>query len=154
MKQTENLQLDLFTMLAVRDQPIRTALDLFSEISCVVRAALPGDLAEKHMQKIRLAMGDLVGYFGETWEDSIPIEWLLAVCPEKVAKKASSTESSPDLSERAHRVRLVQFHAIAFGFHAPGALEMLLIEAHATELRREALPAPSTSRTDFQRGLR
>lgn len=137
MKKTEELKFDVTTTAAFPDRSIRTAMHLVSEISSVVRGSLRREIAEDHMQKIRRAMGDLVGYFGQTWEDALPIEWLLAVCPEKVARKASSTGSSPDLSERAHRVRLVQLHACAFGFHAPTAFEMLLIEAYAAELRRE-----------------
>lgn len=154
MKKTEKLQLDLFTMLAVRDQPIRTALDLFSEISCVVRAALPGDVAESHIQKIRVGMGELRRYFGAIWLDALPIEWLLAVDPEKVAKNNSLPGPRPDFRERAHRVRLVQLHACASGFHALSAIEMLVIEVCAAQLRREETLASGTHNADSHRGRR
>ena len=154
MKKTEELQLDLFTMLAVRDQPIRTALDLFTEISCVVRAALPGDLAEKHMQKIRVGMGDLRRYFGAIWLDALPVEWLLAVNPEMVAKNTSSLGLCLDFRERVHRIRLVQFHACAAGFHAQSAAEMSVIEACAAQLRREKSLTPGTHNADPNWGRR
>jgi len=137
MKKTEELRFNTFTMVALRDKPIQTALDLVSEISSTVRAALQRDLAVEHMQKIRSATGDLSRYFGEIWLDSLPIEWLLAVSPEKVAKITSLSASCLDFRERVHRVRLVQLHACAFGFHAPSAIEMLLIDACAAQLRRE-----------------
>jgi hypothetical protein len=154
MKKTEKLQLDLITMLAVRDQPIRTALDLFSEISCIVRGSMQRQIAEQHMQKIRLATGDLARYFGEVWLDSLPIEWILAVSPERVAAIAPVTRSRFGFGDRVHRFRLLQLHACAFGFRAPAAFEMLLIEAYAAQLRREEVPAPGTFKTDSHRGPR
>ena len=136
MKKIKKVRFNSLTMVTRRERTIDTSLDLVNEISSAVRTALGGDLAEMHIQKIRSAMGDLAAYFGETWEDSLPVEWLLAVCPDKVAK-TSSKGSRLDLSERAHRVRLVQLHACAFGIHVPSALEMLLIEGYAAQLRRE-----------------
>ena len=154
MKKTEKLQLDLFTMLAVRDQPIRTALDLFSEISCIVRGSMQREIAEQHMQKIRLATGDLARYFGEVWLDSLPIEWILAVSPERVAAIAPLARSRFGFGDRVHRFRLLQLHACAFGFHAPAASGMLLIEACAAKLRREKTLASGTHNADSHRGRR
>ena len=78
------------------------------------------------MQKIHLAIGDMGRYFGEISLHSIPVEWLLAVSPEEVVE-ASSPDPCTDCCERAHRIRLVQLHACAFGLHAPVAFEMSLI---------------------------
>jgi hypothetical protein len=136
MKKTEELKFDTAMLVALRGRPIQTALDLVSEISCTVLAALPQDIAEIHIEKIRLALGELRRYFGSVWLGSLPIEWLLAVAPEKVARNASMTGSCLDFRERVHRIRLVQFHACAFGIHAPSAFKMLLIEACAAKLRR------------------
>jgi hypothetical protein len=138
MKKTKQRRFDFTTtVVAHRDRSIQTALDLVSELSCTVRAALPGDIAENHIQKIRVGMGDMRRYFGSVWLDSLPIEWLLAVSPENVANRTSFSGSCLDFRERVHRVRLVQLQACAFGFHAPSAIEMLRIEACAAQLRRE-----------------
>lgn len=134
--QTDGFKFGTLTMVAHEDRPMETAMDLVSGIFGTVRSALPGDLAEQHVQKIRLATGDLTRYFGEAWLDSLPIEWILAVSPERVAAIAPLTRSRFGFGDRVHRFRLLQLHASAFGFHAPAAIEMLRVEALAAQLRR------------------
>lgn len=152
MKATQEFRFETFTMVARGDKPMHTALDLVSEISSIVRGSMQREIAEQHMQKIRLATGDLARFFGEVWLDSLPIEWILAVSPERVAAIAPLTRSRFGFGDRVHRFRLLQLHACAFGFPAPAAFEMLLIEAHAAQLRRKDVPAPGTFKTDSHRG--
>ena len=116
----DGLSFDSFTLAAPDDRPMQTALDLFSEVSCIVRTAMSADIAERHMQKIRLATGDLARYFGEVWLDSLPIEWILAVSSERVAAIAPLTRSRFGFGDRVHRFRLLQLHAPRVG----GGLEI------------------------------
>lgn len=150
----DGLSFDSFTLAPPDDRPMQNALDLFSEISSVVRTAMSTDIAERHIQKIRLATGDLARYFGEVWLDSLPIEWILAVSPERVAEIAPLTRSRFGFEDRVHRFRLLQLHACAFGFHALSAIEMSVIEACAAQLRREKTLASGTHNADSHRGRR
>lgn len=137
MQSTEDFEVDASAMLACDDRSMQTGLDLISAIFHSIHTALPQGIAEQHFHKVRLGMGSIRRYFGSVWLDSLPVEWLLAISPEKVARKTSAAGSCLEFRERVHRIRVVQLHACAFGFHAPKAFEIILIEAYAAKLRRE-----------------